>query len=149
MKKRADTKRLAHNYLVIGWARTADQAFCLQQSLLTSMPCPSQWQLWRSGIILFVLLKMAVAAMTKYTVTLIPPGSVIWLCLVNWMSVWYLWMQLLIDLQSDIIWSSDCWHWTWCPIAHCVADFSLSALTVFSISGCLNPVLWKLPSEEN
>lgn len=93
-----------------------------------------QWQLRKSEMVLFILLEMTITVMAKHTVTLIPPGSVIWLCLVNWMSVWYVWMLLLIDLQMTLLgamaavldwepwlmywaWShSCCIFWTWCSV---------------------------------
>lgn len=80
-----------------------------------------QWQLRKSEMVLFILLEMTIAVMAKHTVTLIPPGSVIWLCSVNWMSVWYVWMLLLIDLQMTLLgamaavvdWEPWLLYWAW------------------------------------
>lgn len=99
--------------------------------------CPGfQWQLRKSETVLFILLEMTITVMAKHTVTLIPPGSVIWLCLVNWMSMWYVWMLLLIDLQMTLLgamaavldwepwllyraWSNArCIYWTWCSVMY-------------------------------
>lgn len=69
--------------------------------------------------------------MAKYTVTLIPLGSVIWLCLANLMNVWYLWTLVLIDLQMTLLGAMAAVFDLVLNVVLCVTDVGLQASPIF------------------
>lgn len=90
--------------------------------------------------------------MAKYTVTLIPLGSVIWLCLANLMNVWYLWTLVLIDLQMMLLGAMAAVFDLVLNVVLCVADVGLQASPIFLcfcfcfLSYTLKITFWRQPS---
>lgn len=96
--KRQSIQRTLHGYPASGHAGTVCQAFYVQSPLSSALSLSMMaLEAWDSFV---YPAEGTTAVMTKYTATLIPPGSVIWLCLVNW-------NECLISMNAAFNWFTD------------------------------------------